>query len=83
MANGQEALLPSDLGTLFLGASDYYSSNDMSQYQLSALWENEDDSALRSVKFGVSKSEQDWINQNMYLWTTSCWLVGIFRVIHS
>ncbi|EJP74142.1 MAG: TonB-dependent receptor [SAR86 cluster bacterium SAR86B] len=38
----------------------------MSQYQLTGLWENQDDSALKSVKFGVSKSEQDWINQNMY-----------------
>ena len=66
LAGGQEALLPSDLGTLFLGASDYYSSNDMSQYQLYAVWENQDDSALRSVKFGISKYEQDWRNQNMY-----------------
>jgi TonB-dependent receptor len=66
LVGGQEALLPSDLGTLFLGASDYYSSNDMSQYQLSGLWENQDDSALKSVKFGVSKSEQEWINQSMY-----------------
>ena len=32
LVGGQEALLPSDLGTLFLGASDYYSSNDMSQH---------------------------------------------------
>jgi TonB-dependent receptor len=38
----------------------------MSQYQLSGLWENQDDSALKSVKFGVSKSEQEWINQSMY-----------------
>jgi TonB-dependent receptor len=66
LVGGQEALLPSDLGTLFLGASDYYSSNDMSQYQLSGLWENQDDSALKSVKFGVSKSEQEWINQSMF-----------------
>lgn len=66
LVNGQEALLPSDIGTLFLGASDYYSTNDMSQYQVSGVWENLDDSALKSIRFGFATAEQDWLNQSSY-----------------
>ncbi|EJP72365.1 MAG: TonB-dependent receptor [SAR86 cluster bacterium SAR86B] len=64
---GKDEFEASDIGTLFGASSDYYSENEMSQYQLSALWENSDsDSALQSIKFGYATAEQNWLNQNRY-----------------
>jgi TonB-dependent receptor len=65
--DGKDEFEASDIGTLFGASSDYYSENDMNQMHLSGLWSNEDDdSALKSIKFGYANTEQDWLNQNMY-----------------
>jgi len=63
--DGKDEFEASDIGTLFGQSSDYYSENEMNQMHLSALWSNSDeDSALKSIKFGYSDYEQEWLNQN-------------------
>ena len=63
---GKDEFEASDIGTLFSQSNSYYSENEMDQIHLSALWDNEnEDSALRSIRFGYANAEQNWLNQGM------------------
>ena len=63
---GKDEFEASDIGTLFSQSNSYYSENEMDQVHLSALWENlDEDSALKSIKFGYANAEQNFLDQGM------------------
>lgn len=64
--NAQAELLPSDIGSLFGGASKNYGENEMSQFQLKGTWVNDGNGALVSVDFGISRTEQDFRNTSAF-----------------
>jgi len=88
--NPQDGLLPSDIGSLFGGASMNYSENEMNQFQLKGTWVNDSDGALASVDFGVARTEQSfrstgansgllpagWWNWSAQYWDDAKWEQG-------
>lgn len=66
LTGGQAELLPSDIGTLFAGASKDVNRNDLDQYQLKGTWYNENSGALASINFGVSHTKIDFRTTSAY-----------------
>ena len=58
--SSQATLLRSDLGSLFGQAFSSETYNDIDQFQLGATWENMDSGAIKSINFGVSRTEQEF-----------------------
>lgn len=64
--NPQAALLASDIGSLFGGATDNDNYNDMNQIQLKGTWVNDNDDALSSIDFGYSRTNQKFKSTNRF-----------------
>jgi TonB-dependent receptor len=63
----QDFLLRSDIGSLFGQAFDLDNKNDITQIQLKGTWDNDDASShFASVDFGVSWTDQEFVNQNAF-----------------
>lgn len=58
--NPQDELTGADIGSLFGGVTQDHDENEMTQFQFSGTWTNEDDGALRSIDFGASRTEMDF-----------------------
>lgn len=56
----QAELVRSDIGSLFGQAFAEETYNDIMQVQLSGVWENLDDGALREIQFGIMHTEQEF-----------------------
>lgn len=78
-----DELATSDIGSLFGGVSDGIDQNDMTQFQLHGVWENEDGGAvLKNIRFGAARTEQDFSSRSAYsglkpagwwLWSAQYW----------
>lgn len=86
----QEALLPSDIGSLFGQAFDVDNQNDLTQVQLKAAWDNTSSGAsLTRIEFGYARTDQEFVNRNAFsgllpagFWLTSAqyWPDDIFQL---
>ncbi|MFT7287463.1 MAG: TonB-dependent receptor [Halieaceae bacterium] len=54
----QDEILPIDMGSLFALASDSQQKNEITQFQLKGLWENQSGGAIQSIEFGYAKTDQ-------------------------
>ena len=66
VGNPQTALMNSDIGSLFGGASKDYKEDKMNQFQLKGTWVNDGDGALASIDFGIARTEQSFKSLSAY-----------------
>ena len=64
--NPQAGLTAADIGSLFGGATQDSSENDMDQFQLKGKWLNSGNGSLVSIDFGVARTEQSFKNTKAY-----------------
>ncbi len=74
----QDGLLRSDIGSLFGQAFNDETDNEIVQVQLKGSWENMDMGAITRINFGVSHTEQEFINKskNSGLLPAGFWLTS-------
>ncbi|TVQ39030.1 MAG: TonB-dependent receptor [Wenzhouxiangella sp.] len=56
----------SDMGSLFGQAFDVRNKNEIFQVQLGGVWDNFDASAISSIDFGLSWTDQEFVNRNAF-----------------
>ncbi|TVS11706.1 MAG: TonB-dependent receptor [Wenzhouxiangella sp.] len=56
----------SDMGSLFGQAFDVRNNNDIFQVQLDGTWTNPGSGAITGLDFGVSHTEQEFVNRNAF-----------------